>query len=245
MTRHALLAVLFAALASVAQAQWQPLPGRATDIGVGPNGAAWVIGIESVDGGRPIYRWDGNDWDRVAGGAVRLDIDPQGQPWVVNSAGEILRRDRGGWTRLPGLARDIGIGANGVVWVVGVTPVTGGFSVHRWNGRDWDRVPGGALRIDVDPRGRPWVVNDRGEILRLDRESRWERLPGSGTAVTIGADGTAWLLGTDRVDGGHSIHWWTGSGWERVPGGAVALSAGQVPWLVNSSGNVFRWDGRR
>jgi hypothetical protein len=80
---------------------------------------------------------------------------------------------------------------------------------------------------------------------RRSSDGRWVRGPGSGTAMTIGSDGTAWLLGTDRIDGGHSVHRWTGSEWQRVPGGAVALSAGQAPWLVNAAGNVFRWDAPR
>jgi hypothetical protein len=163
---------------------------------------------------------------------------------VVNDAGEILRQERGRWNRLPGLARDIGIGANGAVWAVGVERVDGGHPIFRWNGRDWDRVDGGAVAIDVDPQGRPWVVNDRGDVLRLLRGRDWERLPGSGTAVTIDRSGTAWLLGTDRVDGGYSVHRWTGRDWRRVPGGAAAIAAGQTVWLVNDQGSVFRQQGR-
>ncbi|MBC8118988.1 MAG: hypothetical protein H7X75_05360, partial [Burkholderiaceae bacterium] len=147
---------------SLALAQWQLLPGLATDIGVGARGDAWVVGIDQVEGGHSIYRWGGNDWQIVAGGAVRIDVDPQGIPWVVNSSNQIFRLGPGGWQQVPGLARDIGVGANGTVWVIGVTPVDGGFTVHRWDGRSWVLVPGGGVSIDVDPQGNPWVVNDRG-----------------------------------------------------------------------------------
>lgn len=245
MALRCLFALFIAIVTPLAQAQWQQMPGRATDIGVGSRGEAWVIGIESVEGGRPIFRWKGNDWERVPGGAVRLDVDPQGRPWVINSAGEIHRLDSRGWQRLPGFARDIGIGANGAVWVIGVTPAPGGYAIYRWNGKDWVLVSGGAVRIDVDPRGAPWVVSDRGDVMRRASNGKWERLPGSGTAVTIGSNSTAWLLGTDPVPGGYSIHRWTSGNWQRVPGGAVALSAGQVPWLVNADGDVYRWDRRR
>lgn len=244
-----LLRGLFVALSSLAassaQAQWQQLPGRAADIGIGARDAAWAIGVESVEGGHPIFRWTGRDWERVPGGAVRLDVDPQGRPWVINAAGEILRLDGTGWRRLPGLARDIGIGASGAVWAIGVNAAPGGYAIYRWTGSDWDLVSGGGVRIDVDARGTPWIVNDRGEVLRRRSNGEWDLLPGSGTAVTIASNGTAWLLGTDRVPGGFSIHRWTGRAWQPVPGGAVALSAGQVPWLVDSEGNVFRWDARR
>ncbi|MGH6611085.1 MAG: tectonin domain-containing protein [Burkholderiaceae bacterium] len=238
-----MLAVVLWLLAPLAHAQWQLLPGLASDIGVGARGEAWVTGIDQVDGGHSIYRWTGSDWQIVQGGALRLDVDPQGNPWVINSAGRILRLDAGGWQALPGLARDIGIGANGAVWVIGVTQAPGGFTIHRWNGRDWDLVPGGAVRIDADPQGNPWVVNDQGDVLRL-AGGKWQRLSGRGTAVTVGSDGTAWLLGSDRVAGGYSVQRWTGQGWRRVPGGAVALAAGRVPWLVNSDGHIYQWQGR-
>ncbi len=240
--------IVFAALlafASVAQAQWRLLPGLASDIGVGPRGEAWVTGIDRVEGGHSIYRWNGSDWQIVGGGAERIDVDPSGNPWVVNSVGQILRLTPGGWQLLPGLARDIGIGADGSVWVIGVTRAPGGYTIHRWNGNDWELVPGGAVRIDVDPRGNPWVVNDRGDVLRRSPDGGWQKLPGRGTAITVASDGTVWLLGRDRVPGGHSVLRWNGNGWRQVPGGAVALAAGQVPWLVNADRRIYRWDGRR
>lgn len=239
-----LVALLLSLSASVAFAQWQLLPGLATDIGVGARGDVWVIGIDRVEGGHSIYRWTGGNWQIVPGGAVRLDVDPQGTPWVVNSNNQIFRLGHNGWERLPGLASDIGIGANGSVWVVGITPTAGGFTIHRWNGSDWDVVPGGAVRIDVGPRGAPWVVNDRGDIFRLSPSGEWQRFSGQATAVTIATDGTAWALGTDRVRGGYSVQRWGGKNWRRVDGGAVALSAGPTPWLVNSEQRIFRWAGR-
>ena len=244
MKSRALLALAFSLFASIAHAEWQLLPGQATAIGVGARGDAWCIGIDRVDGGHSIYRWVGNDWQIVPGGAVRLDVDPQGNPWVVNSHGNILRLGPSGWQPLPGQARDIGIGANGSVWVIGVTPVPGGFMIYRWNGRDWDVVPGGAVSIDVDPRGNPWVINDVGDVFRYDRGT-WQRLQARGTAVTIASDGVAWLLSQDSVPGGRSIQRSTQRGWRQVDGGGVAISAGSVPWLVNSEGRVFRWQAPR
>ena len=241
-----LAAMLLWLCASVASAQWQLLPGLATDIGVGARGQAWVIGIDRVEGGHPIYRWNGNDWQIVPGGALRIDVDPTGTPWVVNADHHIFRLGgSGGWQRMPGLARDIAVGANGAVWVVGITPTAGGFTIHRWNGNDWDVMPGGAVRIDVGPSGEPWVVNDRGEIFRASFNGEWQRLPGQATALAIANNGTAWSLGTERVAGGYTVQRWDGQRWRRVDGGGVALSAGATPWLVNSDGRVFRWQPQR
>lgn len=245
MTSRCFVAVLIMLVSSVVNAQWQLLPGLASDIGVGARGAVWVTGVDRVEGGHSVYRWTSTDWQIATGGAERIDVDPQGTPWVVNSAGNILRLVRGAWEVLPGLARDIGIGANGSVWAIGVTPVAGGYTIHRWNGSNWDLVPGGAVRIDVDPRGNPWVVNDRGEIFRRNPNGSWQQIPGSATAVTIANDGTVWLLSTEQAEGGYAILRRSGNGWRRVDGGAVALSAGAVPWLVNAEGRIYVWTGRR
>ncbi|HZA96563.1 MAG TPA: tectonin domain-containing protein, partial [Burkholderiaceae bacterium] len=91
----------------------------------------------------------------------------------------------------------------------------------------------------------PWVVNDAGDILRRTPGGQWQRLPGRATAVTVATDGTAWILGTNRLPGGYSIHRWSGDRWRRVNGGGVAISAGPMSWLVNSDNQIFRWRGKR
>jgi hypothetical protein len=235
-----LIALALSLFCTLAQAQWQLMPGKATDIGVGGRGGVWVIGVDRVPGGSSIYRWSGSDWQLVTGGATRIDVDSKGNPWIVNSEGKIFRRTGDSWQLMSGLARDIGIGAGDAVWVIGVNAAPGGYEIHRWNGKTWTRMPGGGTRIDVDPKGNAWVVNDRGEIFRFER-GNWQRLPGAATAVTVATDGKAWVLGTDRVQGGYSVQQWTGSEWRRVDGGAVALSAGPTPWLVNEAGQIYRW----
>src|ERR671917_116422 len=93
--------LLLSLFSTVVSAQWELLPGLATDIGVGSRGDAMVVGIDQVEGGHSLYRWVGSDWQIVPGGAVRLDVDPQGNPWVVNRAGQILRAAPSGWQQLP------------------------------------------------------------------------------------------------------------------------------------------------
>ena len=71
---------------------WERMPGAASDIAVGANGAVWVVGATPVDGGFAIHRWTGARWERVRGGAVEVAVDPEGRPWVVNDRGAIFRR---------------------------------------------------------------------------------------------------------------------------------------------------------
>jgi hypothetical protein len=223
---------------------WNQLPGLARDIGVGANGAVWVIGTNAVSGGYGIYRWTGSNWQNVPGGAVRIDVAPNGIPWVVNNAGNIYQWTGSSWQQLPGLARDIGIGANGAVWVIGTNAVGGGYGIYRWTGSNWQNVPGGAVRIDVAPNGTPWVVNNAGNIYQWTGSS-WQQLPGLARDIGIGGttgNGVAWVIGTNGVGGGYGIYQWIGSNWQNVPGGAVEISVGPdgYPWVVNNAGSIYR-----
>ncbi|RLE17341.1 MAG: hypothetical protein DRJ14_06700 [Acidobacteria bacterium] len=209
---------------------WTHIPGKkAIDVGVGANGSVWIVGTSPVYGGYAIYRWMGDKFARVDGGAVRIDVDQNGLPWVVNSMNDIYRRVGNHWKRMPGKAVDIGIGANGSVWVIGIGRTPGGHGIWRWNGSNWDKVQGAAVRIDVDVAGNPWVVNDAGGIFKWNGKG-WNRLPGLGTDITVGG-GSEWVIGTNSVPGGHGIYRWNSRrrNWERIPGGAVAISAGGSP----------------
>jgi hypothetical protein len=148
------------------EGDFQLRPGSARDIGIGADGSVWVIGTNSVHGGFGIYRWNGDNWDAVAGGGVRIAVGPHGNPWVVNSSQKIYEYTEGDFQLRPGSARDIGVGADGSVWVIGTNSMNGGLGIHHWNGDSWDAIDGGGVDISVGPRGRPWVVNSTQEIFR-------------------------------------------------------------------------------
>jgi len=129
-----------------------------------------------VSGGYDIYRWDrdGENWEEIDGGAVRIDVDPQGNPWIVNTNGNIYRRVGDRWEQLFGAAKDIGIGANGSVWIIGTNTVSGGYGIYRWDGKNWEGVDGGALQISVDRDGIPWVVDSLNHIyVYKEKRSFW------------------------------------------------------------------------
>jgi hypothetical protein len=141
---------------------WEELPGLAHDIGIGADGSVWVIGTDAQPGGFGIYKWNGSGWNQVAGTAVRVAVDPRGNPWVVNQAGGILEFVAGTWRQLPGAGTDIGVGPDGTVWVVGTVPSTTGqgSGVFRWNGVDaWRQVRGGAVSVSAGPGGGAWITD--------------------------------------------------------------------------------------
>lgn len=58
--------------------RWIRAPGYATAIADG-----WVLGTDRHAGGYGIYRWNGYNWDRAPGTAVRIGGTYR-QPWVIN-----------------------------------------------------------------------------------------------------------------------------------------------------------------
>jgi hypothetical protein len=93
---------------------------------VGGDGSVWALGNTPVTGGYGIYHWDATTWTWAAipGGAVRIAVDPNGYPWVVNNVGAILRWDGTTWQQLPGAARDLAISPDGTTWMIDTPLVT-------------------------------------------------------------------------------------------------------------------------
>ena len=159
------------------------------------------------------------------------------------------------WNQLPGDMRDIGIGGvdENAMWAVGGESVPGGFEISVWTGSSWDVVEeSAAVAIDVGPTGYPWIVTRENRILEWTGAEFVER-PGTARDIGIGADGSVWIIGTDPVPGGYSIHRWNETSWDDVPGGAVAIDVAAQgdldeqrqaePWMVNAEHQISRWDG--
>lgn len=219
---------------------WQRLNGSAYDIGVGANGDVWVIGTDFEPGGFGIYNISGSAGFSVDGGAIRIDVDPDGNPWIVNDEDNIYRWIDGDWQRLPGNALDIGIGADGSVWVVSSE------GVYLWDDQGWIDFGGSGSRIDVGPDGRPWVVGFSDQIYTLV-DGEWRRLPGSAGDIGVGADGSVWVvapadLSSDDFDERRNIYRWNGAAWDRISGDAIDISVGAdgMPWVTNLFADIYR-----
>ena len=208
---------------------WNPIGGCATDVGVGANGAVWVIGCDPVVGGYGIHNWQG------PGGAKHIAVRPNGLPVVVNNDGVIFTGDgKGTWNALPGCARDVGVGANDRIWIVGCNAVPGGYTPYYWNGY-WQNIPGGITRISVKPNGAPVATNSDDAIFDWNG-SFWQALDGRAKDISAGADGSLWVIGNDQQHGGYGIHKRVGSTWQPVDGGAtkIAVDPQGKPWLADA-----------
>jgi len=68
---------------------WTLLPGTATDIGIGKNGAVYIVSATPVlaSDGYVISKWNGSGWTAtVSGVGINISVDPQGHPWTVNAS---------------------------------------------------------------------------------------------------------------------------------------------------------------
>ncbi|MFT7208005.1 MAG: hypothetical protein ACI9JU_002772, partial [Pseudohongiellaceae bacterium] len=90
---------------------WQRMGGNARDIGIGADGSVWVTS------GGGTYLFDEGNWVGVRGSGVRIDVDPNGIPWVIDHTNDIHQLIAGRWIQRNGEARDIGIGGDGSVWI--------------------------------------------------------------------------------------------------------------------------------
>jgi hypothetical protein len=187
---------------------WQQIPGGARDISVGANGDVWVAGTDDAPDGHLYKLLPDGTWAMESFYSKRLAVGPNGDPWAINSAGQIYRREGGDWHLVPGEASDIAIGADGTVWIVGTVaaPAGGGYRLFRWNGSGWDAesLGRGALRVAVDRAGSPWIVDDASRIWRLNGglasgSRAWVQVWGGGTDIAVSSSGTVWVAGAQGV----------------------------------------------
>jgi hypothetical protein len=234
--------------------QWIPIFASAKDIGAGKDGSVWKIDGSGTGPDYGISFFNGSGWYTAQNKrAVRIAVDPNGLPWVVDSKGIIWRlkastlssvqSGKSGtdlWDLMPGVAKDIGIGSDGSIWVIGSNN-----GLFRFNGSNWDMLPGfgAGHRVAVDNSGRPLVIGtDDFGIYRYDGQ-KWVRYADGDFTKALdigaGADGSVWVGGTDAKSVG-GVWKWNGTGWDRFRGDATAISvdASGSPWVATSGGGM-------
>jgi len=230
----------FLSASAQAPPSWTSLGATASDIAVSSTGVVYAVSAGVGNGDKPVMKLSGSSWVTQHDNAgVRIAVDPQGMPWLVNGAGTLFHYTvtvtrtgdediKGGmqrtlkWEPASLRALDVAVGANGAVWAIGADQAT----YHLVNGA-WNSVGGGAQRIAVDPAGNAWVVNGAGDIWKY-MPTGWQQLAtGVARDIAIAPDGTVFILGTKAVPGGLEVLKMTGSTWTPLPNvGAVAIAAG-------------------
>lgn len=156
------------------------------DVGIGEDGTIWVTTRKlTIVPGIPlktppddinefsklyeyaIYRKKAGqqNWTKMPGAAVRVDVDKDGNAWVINQDYHIYRwkgDTANTWENIKGEASDVGVGG-GQVWVVNKN----GYVYHFIPGNEeWVRITGLGANISVDGNGHLWLVNKEGHIYR-------------------------------------------------------------------------------
>jgi len=227
---------------------WQQLPGSARDVAAGSNTKTlWIVGNTPVPGGYSIHKYDYNakKFVQYPGGATRIAIGKDGEPWIINNIGLVYRRLSSSiWQEQTVVASDIAVGGNGQVYVVSKEARAGGYAVSYLKNGQWLDVPGrGATKIAVTPQGIPWAVDNAGKVLRL-AAGGFEEVTGSGRDIAVGNDGMIYVISNVAVSGGYSIQKWMGSCWVQVSGGGVAISSNGAnggPVVINDQGKIFQY----
>ena len=174
----------------------------AIDVGAGSDGSIWAIGNGAVDSGGdcPIFKWDptlGGDggWlqDQSGGAALRIAVGPDGRPWVVNSLGDVWRRQTsdpsvGSWDKLPLAvfgAADIGIDEGNYAWVVTRDSILGGGGLPAvWNEQAAIAGPSGSNATAESQ----WVIPNLVPSDHLDAIA----VGANGMPFAVGGGGTIW-----------------------------------------------------
>lgn len=178
-------------------------------------------------------------------------------------------------TYWPGCATSIGVGPNsrgltyGTPWITDCTPAAdGNYAVHQMQtGGAWVKMQDDVgYRIAVSPdAGIAWAVNGKGQILYWNGSKFIPNPAGGGCATSIGVgpatefqpNGTPWIVGcTPSADGNFAVYEMLTGGtsefhltsWVKMQDDVatkIAVSPDGTPWVVNSSGGILYWNGKK
>lgn len=221
-----------------------------TDVGVGADGSVFAIGATPLPsvGGFSIFRIVNGEMHKLPDcSAVRVAVSPQGVPWVITFANQVLKYVNGAWQQIPGTASDIGIGADGSIFAIStvVYSQTGGFTVLKWNGSAFDTMTDcSGFHIAVGPNGIPCVANKSGVVYQYSGNLLWNLVDGvTANDIAIGTDGQIYVTALSTGVAGFQppIYKYDGTNhvWSQLPGiygtSISAGSAGKI-WWVDETG---------
>ena len=92
--------------------QWTQVAFNAHEVAIGHEGSIFFLGTDAAtDVGDTrnyrIFRWNGATSQKLPGGAVKIAVGADGNPWVVSANSQIWRWNSGAWVNVPGAAREI------------------------------------------------------------------------------------------------------------------------------------------
>jgi hypothetical protein len=184
--------------------------------------------------------------------------------WVVNSSGNIFRRDNGKWVSVSGSSAHISVGSKNHV-----ASVDSSGKISLWDGSKWTEIDGGATKVAIGSDGDLWCLNKEGSfpffyffplssfcfpfslaffslvLLCLHFllsgniwhrvNGKWTKVEGAATDITVNDSTTVFCTNSNG-----DIWQLVSGSWKKVEGKCTKLDAG-LGCLVctNSSGNMY------
>jgi len=181
-----------------------------------------------------IYRWVGNGWKQMPGGANRVGASPDGWSWVVNAGDAIFRWNVNSqaWDQIPGglvqisaASKDRALGVNR------------GDAIFLWENNAWKQLPGAATWAAIGINDERWVINRGQQIFRWNHQrSDWDNIPGA--AVNVDVQNANRVVVTNA---GNVMYSWENGGWRELTGRCVKATVTQDAfYCANSGGSVYK-----
>ena len=184
------------------------------DCALGVDGSLWATRKASPEE-ITYYNWATQSWvDDPSARLRRVSVDGNGNPWGINSAGNVFYGTPSGsawsWNYVPGIVgTDIGAQGARNVYVL-----SSGGVINKLNADNtWSVVPGATGdAITVQPNGLPAVGRVGGPIQKLT-PGGWVTVPGCARDISVAADGGLWTINCDAPNtaGDYAMYRYTGN----------------------------------
>lgn len=208
---------------------WKLLIGSdARDVAVDSDGTYYMVNKVGI-----IYKYNGNDWEKLNGSDGLAISANGGQVFLVNTAGYIYQRVNNSWKKLPGSdAVDIAVATDGNVFMVN----SHGKIYNYHSSVGWQQMAGSDGSRIATGHGEIWMVNTVGKIYRM-AGAGWVQMSGSsGRDIVVTNDGKVFL--TNSVG---KIYQRTGDNWTQLDGsdGLTIAANSNTVVLVNTKGRMY------
>lgn len=218
---------------------WQPVPGKAIDLSIDPEGEAYAVDFQGS-----VWHWraDGQRWGPMSGRFVRIVGAGGNRPWTIDSKGRIFRYNGLWWEKKGEGGADVAADAKGDVFVADANG-----SLRRWNPLrgEWSPVSAApaAIRVALAPDGTLWILDRQGRVYFYDGRE-WAAPAGNIHARDLAADvdRRVWVV----TRSGLVLAWQPVlSRWQRVflpekrLAQAVAVAPDGKPWVVLRNGDMI------
>lgn len=139
---------------------WRQVGGTASDLSAARDGT-----VLATDAEGNLYRATGNKSAlmRISGQGLKVAATPDGRPWTIDEAGNLLNCEGTPCKLVRSRAADLAIGPDGVTFLVTEAGELLWLDDGRWRAVDL----GGhkAAKVAVGPGGMPWVVTRGNRVL--------------------------------------------------------------------------------